>query len=79
MATYRERSYDDFLIEIGDRVEFMTPHGKAMCGTVTGRGAAGNYLEMKGDDGHGYSGYSSDPDLRKLFPGDDGYKKRRGY
>lgn len=67
MAIYRERSYRDFLIEIGDRVEFMTPHGELTKGTVTGRGAAGNYLEMKGDDGRRYSGYSSDPDLRKLF------------
>lgn len=67
MATYRERSYDDYLIEIGDRVEFMTPHGEPMRGKVTGRGAAGHYLEIKGDDGCRYSAYSSDADLHKIF------------
>ncbi len=64
---HRERSYDDYLIEIGDRVEFRAPSGDLLRGTVTGRGAAGGYLEVEGDDGSRYSGHSSDRDLRKLF------------
>lgn len=67
MATYRERDYRDFEINIGDRVEFMTPHGAPMQGKITGRGAAGHYLEIKGDDGTRYSAYSSDEDLHKIF------------
>jgi len=67
---YRSRSYDDYLIEIGDRVEIKTPHGDVVRGTVTGRGAAGDYIEVAGDDGGHYSGYTSDPDCRKIFPED---------
>ena len=64
---HRERSYDDYLIEIGDRVQIKTPYGNVVKGTVTGRGAAGNYIEVDGDDGEQYSGYTSDPDCRKIF------------
>lgn len=67
MANYRERTYRDFEIDIGDRVEFRTPHGEPMRGRITGRGAAGFYLEIRGDDGIRYSANSSDDDLHKIF------------
>ncbi len=65
-----ERTYDDYLIEIGDRVEFKNRYGEVLRGKVTGRGAAGNYLQIHGDDGVKYEGYSSDPDLHKIFTDD---------
>jgi hypothetical protein len=40
-------------------------------GKVVGRGSAGNYLKIQGDDGMMYEAYSSDPDVRKLFPEDE--------
>lgn len=64
---YTERSLDDYSIEIGDRVEFKTDDGRVIRGNVSGRGAAGNYIEIDGDDGRSYSGYTSDPDVRKIF------------
>lgn len=64
---YRARSYDDYLIEIGDRVEIKTEDGRLVQGKVSGRGAAGNYIEVDGDDGRAYSGYTSDRDVRKIF------------
>ena len=63
----RQRSYDDYLINRGNRVEFKDEYGDTIQGTVVGCGAAGNYLEILGDDGRTYEGYSSDPDLHKLF------------
>ena len=64
---YRGRSLDDYQIEIGDRVEMKTEYGDIVQGIVSGRGAAGNYIEVDGDDGRSYSGYTSDPDVRKIF------------
>lgn len=74
MANRYTRDYRDYLIEIGDRVQFHA-EGMIMTGTVSGRGAAGNYLRISGDDGGDYEAYSSDSDLHKLFPEDDGYHK----
>jgi hypothetical protein len=74
MARFYERDYDDYLIELGDRVQFDDPYGKTMRGTVEGRGAAGSYLKIRGDNGQVYEAYSSDPDVRKIFPEDE-FKK----
>jgi hypothetical protein len=48
-------------------VEIRNGYGDLVQGRVTGQGAAGSYIEVRGDDGQHYSGYTSDPDCRKLF------------
>jgi hypothetical protein len=65
--SYRTRSLDDYSIDIGDRVEITVPDGRIVQGTVSGRGAAGGYIEVEGDDGQDYSGNTSDPGICKLF------------
>lgn len=65
----RQRHWRDFEKEIGDRVRFEVRgwdgEPKTIIGRITGRGAAGFYLEIQGDDGMKYSGQSSE--CEKLF------------
>lgn len=71
MAKWRERDYRDFEYEIGKRVRFNDAWGDQQRGTITGRGAAGGYLEIRGDDGEKYAAHSSDSDLSLIFDDDD--------
>ncbi len=66
MATEYTRSYDDYLIDIGDRVEFIVD-GWKMQGTVRGRTFSGSYFKITGDNGILYKAYAGEEGLRKLF------------
>lgn len=70
MAQPYTRDYNDYLTEIGDRVEFKSG-GETLRGEVFGRGAAGNYHKILGDDGMMYEAYAGEGGFRKLFPGDE--------
>jgi hypothetical protein len=69
VAEVYKRDLRDYLIEIDDRVEFVVD-GETMRGNVCGRGSAGHYIKVEGDDGQVYSMYSNEEGFRKLFPGD---------
>lgn len=66
MARLYERDYRDYVIDLGDTVQFRVD-GVTMQGKVVGCGFARSYLKVRGFDGNLYEMYSSDEDVRKVF------------
>lgn len=61
-----ERSYRDYEVNLGTRCRIKTTYGW-IYGVVEGLGAAGHYVEVRGDDGRLYDGTTSYPDFEKIF------------